>query len=124
MSLGQLGPALGARRALAHPVVHAIQLQLPAALLAGRDRVEKADLFQGRTALTHPAVRDNDVIEGRFLRPATGEPDRDHACLRLKIFTKAGRPGASLPAKGANYTENRRVFKGPWPGGVFLASPD
>src|SRR3990170_4047000 len=95
--LGQLGHALGELRALADPVVHAIQLQLQAALLASLDRVEKADLFQGHTTLAHPAVRDDDVIEGRFLRPAAGEPDRDHAAKASKSLQKPG--GRECPSR-------------------------
>src|SRR5688572_7877370 len=100
MSLDQMGHAVGRPGALADPVVDALQVELQAALLAGRDRVEIAHLLQGRSALADTAVRDDDVIEGLLLRPAAGEPDRDHCCksLGINVFSPEGRE--ALPVKG------------------------
>src|SRR6185295_3275962 len=47
------------------------------------------------------AVRDDDVIEGLLLRPATGEPDRDHCCKSLGIVWKLGFSRESAPGKRA-----------------------
>src|SRR6185503_14090058 len=101
MLLDQLGDALGRLRALADPVVDPLQVQLQAPLLAGRNGVEVAHLLQGRAALAHAAVRDDDVIEGLLLRPATGEPDRDHCCKSLGIVWKLGFSRESAPGKRA-----------------------
>src|SRR5688572_32274921 len=100
MLLHQLGHAVRRLCTLTDPVVDPLQVQLQAALLAGRDRIEIAHLLQGRSALADAAVRDDDVIEGLLLRPAAGEPDRDHWCksLGINLFNSEGRE--ALPVKG------------------------
>src|SRR5690349_6526888 len=117
MCSDQLRDTLGNLCALGHPVIDAIQLEFEANLLAGRDRVEEADLLEGHAALTLAAVSDDDVIERRLLSAAAGEPDSDHAGRASKTLTNCLTSGQSPPERGANYTENTGDIKGPRPVG-------
>src|SRR5688572_18701238 len=94
--LHQHADLVGQLRAVGNPVVDAIDVELDALLVAGRDRVVEADALDRAAVALVALVGDDDVVEGALLGAATGQADLDHFGCALWFWRV--RPRATRPA--------------------------
>src|SRR5690606_5748241 len=122
--LDQLRDGLRRPGAVAHPMVHALEIDAQFLHLAGGDGIVEADTLDEAAARRAALVGDHDVVERALLRTAAGQPNGYHGLKiprKLLPGEKTGgfyhrvstisrpEPGVSAPADGRRRAVQNRI---------------